>query len=241
MDCLANIFGRVGIESLLLDVPFVCKSWYKATLSPLCWQRLVFPKPSPYPRCYGSFNSRLLKKYQLHGVLSNPSFMKSAINRSRRSATMIALPSSCTEETLFYVAEECPDLKNLELPYHLGGDLMRKIPNLISKWKNLEHLRLDCSFEIPIIAQISRHCKNFHSLTVIGADIGRDKASAIVSLLPNIRYLDISYANIEKENLLKVLEGCKELVYFDVSKCITFKVDDELLKLGSRISRFKYG
>ncbi|KAL7177290.1 hypothetical protein ACSBR2_030609 [Camellia fascicularis] len=42
MDCLVNVLGRVGIESLLIDVPFVCKSWYKATESPLCWRQLDF-------------------------------------------------------------------------------------------------------------------------------------------------------------------------------------------------------
>ncbi|KAH7858105.1 hypothetical protein Vadar_020044 [Vaccinium darrowii] len=157
MDCLANIVGRVGIESLLLDVPFVCKSWSKATLSPLCWRRLVFPG------------------------------MSQVINCSRRSATMVALPSCCTEEAFVYVAEECPDLRNLELRYHLGMELMRKIPNLISKWKNLEHLILQGSFMIPIIAEISIHCKNFYSLTCKRARIGKDEASAIVTLLPNIR------------------------------------------------------
>ncbi|KAL7209580.1 hypothetical protein ACSBR1_031186 [Camellia fascicularis] len=41
-DCLVNVLGRVGIESLLIDVPFVCKSWYKAMRSPLCWRKLDF-------------------------------------------------------------------------------------------------------------------------------------------------------------------------------------------------------
>ena len=31
---LVNALGRVGMESLLLDVPFVCKSWYKASREP---------------------------------------------------------------------------------------------------------------------------------------------------------------------------------------------------------------
>ncbi|KAJ6864118.1 hypothetical protein NC651_034835 [Populus alba x Populus x berolinensis] len=42
--CLVNVLGRVGMESLLLDVPFVCKSWYRASLDPSCWKHLVFPK-----------------------------------------------------------------------------------------------------------------------------------------------------------------------------------------------------
>ncbi|THG21927.1 hypothetical protein TEA_009199 [Camellia sinensis var. sinensis] len=70
MDCLVNVFGRVGIESLLLDVPFMCKPWYKATLSRLCWGKLDFSKISLDSRSYDESISRLLNKYQLHDKLS---------------------------------------------------------------------------------------------------------------------------------------------------------------------------
>ncbi|CAL8989633.1 unnamed protein product [Prunus brigantina] len=43
MACLVKVFEKVGMESVLLDVPSVCKSWYKATLNPSCWQCLIFP------------------------------------------------------------------------------------------------------------------------------------------------------------------------------------------------------
>ncbi|KAJ4825713.1 hypothetical protein Tsubulata_001211, partial [Turnera subulata] len=38
--CLVNVLGRVGMESLLLDVPFVCKSWYRAGLEPKRWEQI---------------------------------------------------------------------------------------------------------------------------------------------------------------------------------------------------------
>ena len=44
MDCLVNVFQRVGMESLLLDIPFVCKSWHKASRDPQCWEYLIFPE-----------------------------------------------------------------------------------------------------------------------------------------------------------------------------------------------------
>ena len=42
MDCLVNVLEKVGMRSLLLDAPFVCKSWYRASLHPSCWQSLIF-------------------------------------------------------------------------------------------------------------------------------------------------------------------------------------------------------
>ena len=42
-DVLVNIFLIELGWSHLLDVPFVCKSCYKATLEPQCWEHLIFP------------------------------------------------------------------------------------------------------------------------------------------------------------------------------------------------------
>ena len=42
-DVLVDIFLKELGWSHLLDVPFVCKSFYKATLEPQCWEHLIFP------------------------------------------------------------------------------------------------------------------------------------------------------------------------------------------------------
>ncbi|THG06350.1 hypothetical protein TEA_019986 [Camellia sinensis var. sinensis] len=242
MDCLVNVFGRVGIESLLLDVPFMCKSWYKATLNPLCWRRLDFSKISLDSWSYDESISRLLDKYQLNDKLSVTAFIKFVVKRSARSATFLSLPDCCTEEALLYVADECPDLRVLLLPRCLPRDHMLQIPNLMSKWKNLELLRLGGTFHLQeILAQINIHCKNFIGLGIPRAYIKRDEASAIVTLLPNIKQLFLRHASMEKENLVMILQGCKELKYFDVRDCIGFdEGDDEILKLASHIQTFEH-
>nr|DAD43345.1 TPA_asm: hypothetical protein HUJ06_001575 [Nelumbo nucifera] len=44
VDCLVNIFERVDMDDLLLSLPFVCKSWYQASLHPSCWKVVHFHK-----------------------------------------------------------------------------------------------------------------------------------------------------------------------------------------------------
>ncbi|KAL7176451.1 hypothetical protein ACSBR2_029896 [Camellia fascicularis] len=241
MDCLVNMFGRVRIESLLLDVPFMCKPWYKATPSPLCWGKLDFSKISLDSWSYDESISRLLDTYQLHDKLSVTAFIKFVVKRSARSATFLSLPDCCTEEALLYVADECPDLRALLLPHYLPRDHMLQIPNLTSKWKILAILRLGGTFQMQeIIAQINVHCENFIGLGIPGAYIGEDTASAIVTLLPNIKQLFLRHASMENENLVMILQGCKELKYFDVRDYIGFdEGDDEILKLASHIQTFK--
>ncbi|CAL5413819.1 unnamed protein product [Camellia sinensis] len=183
MDCSVNVFGRVRIESLLLDVPFMCKSWYKATLSPLCWRRLDFSKISLDSWSYDESISRLLDKYQLHDKLSVTAFIKFVVKRSARSATFLSFPNCCTEEALLYVADD--------------------------------------ALRVPILKQ--------------------DEASAIVTLLPNIKQLFLRHASMEKENPVMILQGCKELKYFDVRDCIGFdEGDNEILKLASHIQTFEH-
>ena len=109
-DILVNVLRRVGMESFLLDVPFVCKSWYKASREPQCWEHLIFPsyiKPddiweeeSPDK----GFAERLAMKYQEN--LSVFAFVKFIVNHSCGNATIIKLPGGCREEALEYIANE---------------------------------------------------------------------------------------------------------------------------------------
>ncbi|KAA8548330.1 hypothetical protein F0562_000014 [Nyssa sinensis] len=181
------------MESLVLDIPFVCKSWYKATLDPLCWEQLIFPEMETWPlfinpRFSDPFISRLMDAFQFSGEFPATEFIKSVVKRSHRSAVKIVLPRCCTEESLIYVADECPGLKILVLPPDLHNEnLVFKLPNLVGNWKYLEQLELGSSINMPeILYQISIHCKNFVSLSVKRADIGEEDALAIVSLLPNM-------------------------------------------------------
>ncbi|THG11830.1 hypothetical protein TEA_010948 [Camellia sinensis var. sinensis] len=94
--------------------------------------------------------------------------------------------------------------------------------------------------EALIYVADSIHCNNFVGLGVPNAYIGKSDASAIATLLPNIKELDLRCANIEKESLVMILKGCKELECVDVSDCEGFdKGDIDILKLASHIRTFK--
>ncbi|XP_059630061.1 F-box protein FBW2-like [Cornus florida] len=201
LDCLLNVYERLGVESLVLDIPFVCKSWYKATLSPQCWRHIKLPMLS----C--DFGSRLkyadrVEELGVRGII------KFAIKRSARSVVSLEMPGnlSCKsdKDLLVYIANECPVLKDLTLSTDLSASEMSIIPGLISKWKNLERDAWD-----------------------------------VAALLPNLKYLDLSYAHLYDAHLDIILQGCKELLYLDVRYCVGFEEDDdEILKLASHIPTF---
>ncbi|CAL5416731.1 unnamed protein product [Camellia sinensis] len=147
MDCLVNVLGRVGIESLLIDVPFVCKSWYKATRSPLCWRKLDFLEISLDDCTSLFFLARLIDDYQVKGKFSFTA-----------------------------IINECLNLIVLELPADIDHDVVSRVPKLMSNWKYLEFLRFGTTFKMEeILAQISIHCKNFADLSAFHADIKKMK------------------------------------------------------------------
>lgn len=98
-DCLVNVLGRVGVESLLLNVHFVCKSWHRASLDPLSWENLVFPS---------SYHSFLDKFMHVNGVKvkSCTQFIKFIVDCSCGNATALILPGCCSAEGLLYAAEK---------------------------------------------------------------------------------------------------------------------------------------
>ncbi|KAM7488838.1 hypothetical protein LguiB_026322 [Lonicera macranthoides] len=234
-DCLANIFGRVGIDSLGLNIPFVCKSWYKATLNPLCWQYLNLQHQ------YVSIFQGTLQFVKLRFPKRDfNAVLKSAANRSQGCTTEVVLPKFCTTEELLYLSEKCPALKFLSAPKVISSDQSPTFPSIISKWKNLEKLEL-CGQKYlkEIIVQVSLHCKNFVGLSVTYCKISVDEAQALVTLLPNIKHLVLHGSELKRSDLVTILKGCRKLVHFDVSNCFGFKSNDaEILERSSQITTF---
>ncbi|RVW38388.1 hypothetical protein CK203_090262 [Vitis vinifera] len=83
-----GLFGKCvskcGNGVIALGCSFVCKSWYKASLDPKCWECLIFPKYIKPDRIWDN----------------------SPLGESQRRATVLTLPICCTEEALEYAANE---------------------------------------------------------------------------------------------------------------------------------------
>ena len=115
------------------------------------------------------------------------------------------------------------------------------IPKFISKWKSLEMMRMGKLHMEEVLPQIGLHCHNFIWLSAPYTYIGKDEASAIVTSLPKLKYLDLHNASFEKETLVMILKGCKKLVHLDIRNCWGFHgVDAEILELASHIPTFMY-
>lgn len=103
-DCLVNVFQKVGMESMLLDVPLVCKSWHKASLDPKCWEFLIFPEYIEPDDIWG--RGPFAERFMLEFQFSVTAFIKFVIDRSCGHATALSLPICCTGEAFKYAANK---------------------------------------------------------------------------------------------------------------------------------------
>ncbi|KAL6206874.1 hypothetical protein ACLB2K_024120 [Fragaria x ananassa] len=273
MDCLAYAFSKAGMESLLLAVPFVCKSWHKAALNPKCWTCLEFPDHRPYPvfvntveeidtppRSFGTFYDKFIHVYRIDkSRFSITAFVKMVVDKSKGKATELELPMCGTEAALRYVADACPLLRALTFVDDLVIFKHSQIlPEVIGKWKFLEKFflggsliltvehvndgRYFCKYfqellapETPscynvlerIIVQIGTHCKQFRFLNLILIHLLQVEALAIVNFLPHLRTILAGRCIMERDSVLTVVRGCKELDIFYAKECAGFAQDDE--------------
>ncbi|XP_020592156.1 uncharacterized protein LOC110032748 [Phalaenopsis equestris] len=169
--------------------------------------------------------------------------MKLCVDRSHGSAVELAIPYGCGDsilQDLVSASIECPSLKVVEL-LEMSLDVVEKLPALISKWKELEILKIPLqlfSFT-QILEQIRINCPKFIGLHLHGYFSNR-RIKAIVRCVPRLKILVIDGARIKKNDLMEMLDGCNELQLFSASDCAGFKVDAEILMKTSNIKKVEF-
>ncbi|CAL9758367.1 unnamed protein product [Musa acuminata subsp. burmannicoides] len=240
VDCLVDIFRRLGLHDLTLSVPFVCRCWRRASLDPGCWRRLDFRSLDLMP--WSHFSRSFTSCYRLSS-LSFSAFMRFVVARSRGSAAELLFPLSfgASIQDLTFVSMKCPRLKRLALPdnFMLEDDLL--IPELVGRWRDLEQLEMETkpSSFLEMIAVIGRNCSRFGRLKVRGL-IGKEDAKAIVDRLPDLNHLELSKSYLTKEELVVIVNGCRKLERLTVKDCLGLQVDDEVVRSASRIKCFEH-
>ncbi|XP_072988202.1 F-box/LRR-repeat protein At3g48880-like [Typha latifolia] len=238
MDCLVNIFGRLGLEDLTLGVPFVCKTWCAAAVDPLCWRTLNLRDMDFMP--WSNFAKSFVSLYSLPRF-SFSGFLKFCVARSHGGAVDLEFPPllSASSDDLLYIANECPRLQRVVLPNILSEDEPH-LPEIFAKWKDLEWLEMATkpSSFLEVVTQISASCKNFVGLSMSGSIKKRD-AMAIVELLPQLKCLCLNKSYLPKEELLIILSGCKNLERLSVKDCVGFELDVEVMNRGKGVGVFE--
>ncbi|KAK8964567.1 F-box protein FBW2 [Platanthera guangdongensis] len=235
-DCLVEIFARLGLEDIILVVPFVCKAWLLAARNPLCWRKLDFRAVDILP--WSNFS----KSFALCCSLPFFSFtylLKFTISRSWKSVTEIRFPLKFTSpEDLIIASNECKYLKSVALPI-LSQCEEVQIPQLVCKWKDLGRLELESkpsNFK-ELVKNISLNCSKFSCFRISRSSFGKEDVLAIIRFLPKLKKFELISSYLPKEDLMIMIRGCKELESLNAIDCIGFNGDDE--EITSKVSHMK--
>ncbi|KAF3333691.1 F-box/LRR-repeat protein [Carex littledalei] len=226
-DCLVNIFRRLGLEDLTLAVPFVCQSWYRATLDPTCWRVLKFRRLDFMP--WSNLSKEFSNRYGLNGRFSFSCFLKLCVARSHGEAIEVEFPLlfGASIHDLTFISHRCPKLRKATLPI-LQSEDEPHLPEIIGRWHELEQLEMECkpsSFQ-ELVNNLN---PKLNSLKMFGS-FKNDDVSVIVNKLPKLKCLCLSKSYMQKDELLSILNGCNSLEELVVRDCVGFEVNEEVLK-----------
>ncbi|KAH0468727.1 hypothetical protein IEQ34_001959 [Dendrobium chrysotoxum] len=239
MDCLVSIFSKLGLDDLTTAVPLVCKSWNQASVDPLCYRILDFRHLDFNPS--SPFASRFAFEFSVPRF-SFSDFLKLAMARARGAAVDLRFNSlfSASNQDLSLASDECSKLKNLILP-RIESEDEEQLLKAISNWKELEVLEMESKPSVlhEMVKQIGLHCNKFQGLKLRGC-IKKEDAAAIIGSLPKLKWLDLSCCRLGREDLLAIIDGCRDLNRLSVRDCIGFEADDELKRRASGIVVFEH-
>ncbi|PKA51061.1 F-box/LRR-repeat protein [Apostasia shenzhenica] len=227
-DVLVKIFKELNMIELA-PVALVCHAWRSACSDPLLWNTLdlgllksnfIQTRASPYIWVDDRSDRKLMKVLRIGMSLS----------RGTVACLVFHFNLYMKDEHLSYIAERCPHLKRLVMP---AWNRITKsgICQAIQRWEELESLTMP-SIANPsyIMEEISRSCKNFSHLKVMGT-FDMNFASAIATNLPKLRVLSIRCSILTREALVFILDCMDQLEVLNISHCLLL---DSLMATGKK-------
>ncbi|MQM21172.1 hypothetical protein Taro_054204 [Colocasia esculenta] len=249
IDVLVKIFKELNMIEMA-PVSRVCRSWRMACADPLLWKTLdlgllksnfIPTRASPYVWVDDRSDRRLT------GVLK----IAMALSRGSVSCMIFHFNLYMKDEHLNYIAERCPHLKRLVLP---AWNRITKtgICQAIRRWEELESMTMPTILYPPyIMEEISRSCKNFSQLKIMGTfDV--NFALSIHTNLPRLKVLSVRCSRLSKDALLFILDKMENLEVLNISHClitegpassskrILRELDSTILEKALRLHEFFY-
>ncbi|GER25256.1 F-box family protein [Striga asiatica] len=249
IDILVRIFQNLNIFELTSGVGQVCQTWRMAACDPLLWKTLDMSLLK------SNFIKIPLEPYVYVDARSDKTFtrvLKIALNLSRGHIHTLIFHYNMyvSDDQLTYTAERCPKLRRLIMP---AWNRIKKtgICRAIEAWSELESLTMPSISNSPyLIEQISRSCKNFSELKIMGpCDVLF--ASSLATFLPDLKVLSLRCSTLSRDALLIILDGMIGLEVLNLSHCmivevppypgarrVVMELDKGLIERASRLKGF---
>ncbi|KAJ4913590.1 putative F-box/LRR-repeat protein 19 [Raphanus sativus] len=205
-ECLLDIFSRLSIGQRWNGPMLVCKTWTK-----LCQE----PSLNTLLDLEGEFLSSEDSNHWWSSEFEEKvdSTIRSVVDKSNGGLKEIRV-RHCTDQSLSYVAERCPNLEVLGATYSpkVTVQSMRKIALNCTKLKELD---ISCSYLISgyCIELVGTNCKNIHILKrnlMPPSEIRRLKRQCTY-----VRQRDLCFETLGNADALSILKHMSQPLYYN--------------------------
>ncbi|CAH2077443.1 unnamed protein product [Thlaspi arvense] len=235
-ECLIDIFSRLSTEQKWLGPMLVCKNWKNVCRDPSL--NSVFDVEAWF---LSATDSSICWSPEFEENID--SSLRSVVDLSQGGLKEIRV-RHCTNQSISYVAERCPNLEVLWVKYspNVTIESMRQIALNCPKLKELD-VSCSCEISCECIEMLGKNCKNLEILkrnmmdpaevvttrfrsrfvpnTYLQATfftLGNFDARAIGRHLSQLKHLELRFSTMTDIGLLHLC-GCSKLEYLDLSGC----------------------
>ncbi|KAJ4899050.1 putative F-box/LRR-repeat protein 19 [Raphanus sativus] len=233
-ECLLDIFSRLSLEERWNGPMFVCKTWMNGCQDPSL--NLVFDLETKFQSLPGSVSCWWSPEFgdKIDSVL------RSVVDWSKGGLKEVRV-RHCTDSSISYVAERCPNLEVLSVKYcpKVTDDSMLKIALMCPKLKELD---ISFSYKISCVCvdMIGKSCKNIQTFKRNLIDpakvtrsvpsnyledpsifliYGNIDAYVIGKHMHQLKHLELRFSTLSDNGLAQLCEGCLNLEYLDLFGC----------------------
>ncbi|KAG2249695.1 hypothetical protein Bca52824_089323 [Brassica carinata] len=232
-ECLLGIFSRLTMGQRRNGPMLVCKTWTNLCQDPSL--NTILDLEAEFlssPNCIYWWSPEFEEKVN--------STIQSVVDQSEGGLKEIRV-RHCTNQSLSYVAERCPNLEVLGVTYSpkVTVESMRKIASSCTK---LTELDISCSYLISgeCIEIVGTNCKNIHTLKrnlmqtseilrlfmhctyvhgLCFETSGNIDVFAIRNYMSQLKHLELRFSTVTDKALPFLCKGCPNLEYLDLVGC----------------------
>ncbi|KAJ4873071.1 putative F-box/LRR-repeat protein 19 [Raphanus sativus] len=231
-ECLLAIFSRLSMGQRWNGPMLVCKTWMKLCQDPslntvLDLEAEFLSSPDSIYWWSPKFEEKV------------DSTIRSAVDRSHGGLKEIKV-RHCTNQSLSYVAERCPNLEVLSVKYS-PKVTVESMRNIALNCPKLIELDISCSYEISCecMELVGANCKNLQILkrnlmhpfeierarhSIYACDLffetlGNVDAYVIGRHMSQLKHLELRHSTLTDIGLAHLCKECSSLEYLDLLGC----------------------
>ncbi|KAL6604859.1 hypothetical protein ACP70R_042803 [Stipagrostis hirtigluma subsp. patula] len=224
-DILLDVFLKLGSREVMMGAEFACTAWRRVALhEPALYRRVCMPEAIAPWRCVDD-ESDLMER--------------DLVAVDRAAGQCVAFAGGCNGGELLRLVQSAPSLKHLDIEYDGDNEYGQELIAALKKLPLLEELHISLLSamdpsdpQTDLLQHVSKACPRIKKLELryspssdlsfVDPEIERELINGGISVMPELRSLELYECDLTGEGLKDILDNCPLLE----SLCISGYFDE---------------